>query len=100
LAEAPHQRAAGQRPPRGRRRTGLVAYTPLGADLLDRLETECVHALRSAGYDALQLPHIMADADLAGGEEALIQNFAPSPPCPAQSPRTSRSPARETPIAA
>lgn len=49
--------------------SGLVAYTPLGAELLDRLETECVNELVSAGYDALQLPHIMADEDLLGGEE-------------------------------
>jgi hypothetical protein len=30
----------------------------------------------------------------------LIQNFAPSPPVPAHSPRMSRSPAKLTPIAA
>ena len=48
---------------------GLVAYTGLGTQMLDRLETDCVAALAGRGFDQVQLPHVMSDEDLRRGDE-------------------------------
>ena len=48
---------------------GLPTYTPIGADLIERVEAEVRGAARRRGYDEVRFPAIMSDEDLGSGEE-------------------------------
>ncbi|MFF2546265.1 hypothetical protein ACFVUY_27375 [Kitasatospora sp. NPDC058063] len=47
---------------------GIPTYTPIGIEVLSRIETELIAAANRAGFSRVQLPSIMKDADLTAGE--------------------------------
>jgi prolyl-tRNA synthetase len=48
---------------------GLVAYSSLGTQILQRVERLVIDELADVGYHQVQLPHIMSDDDLRSGQD-------------------------------
>lgn len=53
--------------------SGLVAYTSLGAGILERIESLILAELALLDYDCVAIPHIMSDADLNSGQDVGVQ---------------------------